>query len=1181
MVQFSAAPVAASSKLAGSAGASRGYKVPAPGNNPSLFHLHSDAPILKETFLSAGMVPTSGNDFVISWSGPNIRDHVYQSMNEWQRINHFPGSTELTRKDRLWHHFAEMAQSFGTRDFDFVPETYVLPDQVDEFLECYEKAKCTWIVKPNASSRGRGIFMLRDLSELPLEETVVVSRYVDNPLLIQGLKFDLRVYVLVTAFEPLKAYIYREGLTRFASKPYSTKAEHMQDAFRHLTNYSINKNSCKFVENSDLRADNVGHKWSLSALNKHLHCVGVDVNLMWARVNDLIVKTLLSVEPAISARTRQMTPNRENCFELYGFDVLVDEDLKPWLLEVNLSPSMQAESPLDWQIKSSLVADAFNIVGVCSSERSRPEFGAAKRSSGYGQQPPASKQPKKPDVAPDTTATQSSGPPLILNSLSDAQLKNLAKSLGERIRCYNFVPLYPTRETVPRYECITEARAAARAPPVLRSLGGLMGSTGSRRLSPSQMLSTLFYGPRPVQSASMIRSQSMPMLRQGSKQPADSSSPAHSPDSSPKAALGDDDGDAQAEEAGDGQGIDLNGLPQNPLAQAATSGSAEGSPAALSATTPAPEPLPASVRDPDVHPQDREAALLAASRAMRMLGGGGAGRRRRNRSRMGTLKARSKGNADEKGESGLEDQDEAATFGDRDEEDSSKEGTELDEEDRDGDDDAGKGSAGSNTGCRLLLMEYLVRLEAACESLSAHGRARLAQSASYGRLSSFQKNLPVAAAKLALDGDLGVESVPPEASPADRGGLIDDLAASCRTGLDILERLTWREGGGQSEAELDQENSSDAELPEDSESPCLDRVGSIAQHRLPRAVLRKRPCQKLLKALPDLGASELEVLLRGPLCAEGTSTASSLKPLLETFARVEVAQQQLAASAAPGDESPSPGGRSWSKDPQMLPGVAGLERQRRGIAGGEQVGPGSLRPTGPLSELLRAALVASRRQPAPARSRISRRPGRPQSGNLLRRQRDAAGIQGAGSRLGATAGAGMTSAAAAAVAQRGQGEPGVMRPPADRAEVIKEAKAALANGIMVPFPRRERRNTMARSAYTGKRVSLLPQSKSSPALPELISAEVREATFMPVQMKPGAALNPSRPGSSSAATRVRQPLGGLRQPDRPISGAGMSRGGVFDSRHGSPAPLQKGESTSLAPAPVPLHAAHFKIDIEL
>jgi len=133
-----------------------------------LFHLHSDAPMLRETFLSNGMMPTNQSDFALHWSGPNIKDSVYQSMNEWQRINHFPGSTELTRKDRLWHHFVEMANSYGSGCFDFVPESYVLPEQVDDFLACYERTKYSWIVKPNASSRGRGIFMLRDLSELPL-----------------------------------------------------------------------------------------------------------------------------------------------------------------------------------------------------------------------------------------------------------------------------------------------------------------------------------------------------------------------------------------------------------------------------------------------------------------------------------------------------------------------------------------------------------------------------------------------------------------------------------------------------------------------------------------------------------------------------------------------------------------------------------------------------------------------------------------------------------------------------------------------------------------------------------------------------------------------------------------------------------------------------------------------------
>ncbi|CAK0838791.1 unnamed protein product [Prorocentrum cordatum] len=76
---------------------------------------------------------------------------------------------------------------------------------------------------------------------------------------------------------------------------------------------------------------------------------------MWSRIMDMAVKTLLSVEPFICAKTRHLMHNRSNCFEVYGFDAIVDEDLKPWLLEVNLSPSMQAESPLDWQIKSSLL----------------------------------------------------------------------------------------------------------------------------------------------------------------------------------------------------------------------------------------------------------------------------------------------------------------------------------------------------------------------------------------------------------------------------------------------------------------------------------------------------------------------------------------------------------------------------------------------------------------------------------------------------------------------------------------------------------------------------------------------------------------------------------------------------------------------------------------------------------
>lgn len=79
-----------------------------------------------------------------------------------------------------------------------------------------------WIIKPNARSQGKGIYLVDDINEINLDEPCVVSKYIPNPLLINGHKFDLRIYVLVTSFDPLRVYVYKEGLTRFATEAYTT-----------------------------------------------------------------------------------------------------------------------------------------------------------------------------------------------------------------------------------------------------------------------------------------------------------------------------------------------------------------------------------------------------------------------------------------------------------------------------------------------------------------------------------------------------------------------------------------------------------------------------------------------------------------------------------------------------------------------------------------------------------------------------------------------------------------------------------------------------------------------------------------------------------------------------------------------------------------------------------------------
>ena len=88
-----------------------------------------------------------------------------------------------------------------------------------------------------------------------------------------------------------------------------------------------------------------------------------------SRIKDVIIKTLISVEPHIVSTTIRCTKHRNVCFELFGFDILLDSKLKPWLLEVNISPSLSSSSPLDKKIKTVLICDTLNLVGIYPYDR--------------------------------------------------------------------------------------------------------------------------------------------------------------------------------------------------------------------------------------------------------------------------------------------------------------------------------------------------------------------------------------------------------------------------------------------------------------------------------------------------------------------------------------------------------------------------------------------------------------------------------------------------------------------------------------------------------------------------------------------------------------------------------------------------------------------------------------------
>ena len=207
----------------------------------------------------------------------------------------------------------------------------------------------------------------------------MVQEYISNPCLLQNsAKFDLRVYVLVTSISPLRLYVYEEGIVRFASNRYSKSLDDIKNQFIHLTNYSVNKNSQEYVPSSSTDSQE-GHKWTLKTLWKYLASTGTaNPEQIWSAVIDLIVKTVISAESNILSLLKQHLKNKRSCFELLGFDIMIDDAFKLWLLEVNITPSLRADSVLDFSVKNQLVKDILNTIGYQLSPRFRKfyNFGA-------------------------------------------------------------------------------------------------------------------------------------------------------------------------------------------------------------------------------------------------------------------------------------------------------------------------------------------------------------------------------------------------------------------------------------------------------------------------------------------------------------------------------------------------------------------------------------------------------------------------------------------------------------------------------------------------------------------------------------------------------------------------------------------------------------------------------------
>ncbi len=216
----------------------------------------------------------------------------------------------------------------------------------------------TWLIKPAAMNQGRGIqFFKNSLTEMnkflrsrPPFTHWVVQKYIERPLLYNGRKFDIRMWAFVTWRGEL--YYYPHGYIRTSSQTYSLDSKLN---YVHLTNNCLQQYGDRYgafeagnTLSLQVLADYIKEKYPGNGLNFENHIM--------ARMRDLMIDTYVSAKYDINP-TR-----RSNCFELLGFDFLIDEDFRVWLIEVNTNPYLGLPNKFIEGLLPKMLNDLFEIV---------------------------------------------------------------------------------------------------------------------------------------------------------------------------------------------------------------------------------------------------------------------------------------------------------------------------------------------------------------------------------------------------------------------------------------------------------------------------------------------------------------------------------------------------------------------------------------------------------------------------------------------------------------------------------------------------------------------------------------------------------------------------------------------------------------------------------------------------
>ena len=294
------------------------------------------------------------NEEFLKENGKNLK------LNKFQKFFNFVGSTIFSEKNSLYKAYKNQKKIFG-KEYYYMSETYSYPEEEDFINKKFSNYKPDinnlWLIKPKNKDSEDSIHFFKSLENE--NESFIITNYISNPHLINGKKYTIRFFVLVSGLKPLRIYIYKEGIVNFAKEDFSLNLSKLNNKYIHLTN-----NKIKNEFNHKIKNKEEGKKLTLTKYLSYLKENDIEYLSLIEKINDIIIKTIISCFEHLLSKLDKYNLNDRNFFNLFGFDILINKEYEPILLDVENRPDMHIYDKIDKNIKQNIFIDTLNIIGI-------------------------------------------------------------------------------------------------------------------------------------------------------------------------------------------------------------------------------------------------------------------------------------------------------------------------------------------------------------------------------------------------------------------------------------------------------------------------------------------------------------------------------------------------------------------------------------------------------------------------------------------------------------------------------------------------------------------------------------------------------------------------------------------------------------------------------------------------